>query len=113
MTYAALPSWVDPDNARTIALVVGIGALVLAVLVMRFVQKLVLKIVLTVVLVGLGAASWYSRADLSQCATTCSCKLFGQEVTIPADKNPACQQPVKGKAAPASTVVVAGGAPTA
>lgn len=90
-----LPDWIDPDNARTLALVVGLAALVAIVVVLRFVQKLVLKLVMAAVLalVALVAfAAWAERADLADCARTCECNVLGFDIEIPADKNPNCDQ---------------------
>ena len=92
-----LPEWFTPDNLRTISLVVGIGAVVLAVMVMRFVQKLVMKLTFTVVLVAIGALAWYERADLADCAKTCECKILGFDVKIPTEDLPANPKVVCGE----------------
>lgn len=84
-----LPESLTPDDVRTIALGVGIAAIVLAVVVMRVVQKLVMKLVFTAVLVAIGALAWYERADLADCARSCECKIIGIDVRIPADDLPA------------------------
>jgi hypothetical protein len=89
---ATLPDWVNPDNARTITLVIGIGALVLIVLVLRFVQKVVTKVAMTALLALIGFGAWYYRADLADCAKTCECRILGQDIKIPKDKNPECRQ---------------------
>jgi len=87
-----LPDWIDPDNARTLALVVGLAALVAIVVVLRFVQKLVLKLVMAAVLALVAFAAWAERADLADCARTCECNVLGFDIEIPADKNPNCAQ---------------------
>lgn len=89
MLAVTLPDWVTPENARTIALVVGIAAIVLIVFVLRFVQKLMMKIIVTVLLALIGLGAWYERADLEDCARTCSCRIFGQDINI-SDSNPNC-----------------------
>jgi low temperature requirement protein LtrA len=78
-----LPDFVNPDNARNIALVVGIGAIVLIVLVLRFVQKLALKMAFSVVLALVALLAWTERADLADCARTCDCNLLGFDVEVP------------------------------
>jgi hypothetical protein len=84
-----LPDWITPGNLRVIALAVGLGALVLAFVVMRFVQKLVIRLTLTAVLVAIGALAWYERADLADCAKTCECNIVGFDVRIPKEDLPA------------------------
>jgi hypothetical protein len=81
-----LPDWIDPDSARTIALVVGSSAVVLAIVVLRFVQKLVMKVAFTAVLALIALFAWTQRADLSDCARTCECRLLGFDVEIPRDQ---------------------------
>lgn len=88
MLGLTLPDWIDPDNARTIALVVGLGALVLAVLVLRFVQKMVMKVAFTAVLALIALLAWTQRADLADCAKTCECNLLGFDIEIPQDQRP-------------------------
>jgi hypothetical protein len=83
-----LPSWINPDNARTIALVVGIAALVLIVVVLRFIQKLVLKVAITIVLALVTFIAWNERADLGDCAKTCECRILGVDVEVPS--SPTC-----------------------
>jgi low temperature requirement protein LtrA len=83
-----LPHWVNPDNARNIALGVGIGTLVLIVLVLRFIQKMVLKVAITVVLALVTFVAWNERADLGDCAKTCECRVLGFDVEVPS--SPTC-----------------------
>ena len=90
MLGLTLPDWIDADNARTIALVVGIGALVLAFVVIRFVQKLVFKSIAVAVLVGIAALAWYQRANLSDCAQECECKVIGITIQTPRSDDPEC-----------------------
>lgn len=87
---AALPSWADVDNLRTILLVGLVVVVVLMAMVVRFVQKVMLKLTLLGVLAIVVAFGWWQRADLSDCVKTCSCRVLWQDVKIPADKNPAC-----------------------
>ncbi|MCY4664545.1 MAG: hypothetical protein OXC00_07770 [Acidimicrobiaceae bacterium] len=82
--------WLDAESLQHV-IVGAIAALgVLAVLVMRVVRKLLLRLVLVLLIGALAASLWLQRADLQDCVETCSCKLFGQEVAVPADANPNC-----------------------
>lgn len=90
MLAATLPDWVNPQNARNIALGVGIVTLVLIVFVLRFVQKLATKALLTGLMALVSFGAWYERADLSDCAKTCSCRVLWQDIKIPPAKNPNC-----------------------
>ena len=83
-----LPDWIDPDNARTIALVVALAAIVLAVIVIRFVQKVVMKVAFTAVLALIALVAWTQRADLADCARTCECRVLGFDIEIPQDQRP-------------------------
>jgi len=83
-----LPDWIDPDNAKTIAAGVGIAAIVLAIVVVRFVQKLVMKLAFTAVLALVALVAWTQRADLADCANTCDCRLLGFDIEIPQDQRP-------------------------
>jgi uncharacterized membrane protein len=78
------------DQARTYALI-GVGvAVVLAILVARFVQKLVFKAIGVLLLAGIAFGLWTQRQSLSDCAervqadpTGATCTFFGQDVTVP------------------------------
>ena len=82
--------WIDAEALPDVIL----GAIavlgVLAVVVMWAVRKLLLKLVLIVLIGALAASLWMQRADLRDCVETCSCRLFGQNVAVPADANPNC-----------------------
>ena len=82
--------WVDAESLQAILLGAIVALGVLAVLVIRVVRKLVLRLVLVVLIGALAASLWLQRADLQDCVETCSCQLFGQDVTIPPDANPSC-----------------------
>ncbi len=86
-----IPDSIDPGQLRTIVIFVILALIVVMFLVVRFVQKLVMKGVMLAVLAGLGVALWAQRADLGDCAETCSCSLFGQDVEIPADQQRLCR----------------------
>src|SRR3982074_90838 len=91
MHVLATPSWFTDSNLKTLAVGVLIALAALAFVVTRFVQKIALKLALLVVCVGLGAGAWVQRSNLSDCATTCSCKVFGVKVKISGTAATACQ----------------------
>ena len=82
--------WIDAEALPDIILGAIAALGVLAVLVMWVVRKLLLRLVLIVLIGALAASLWLQRADLQDCVETCSCRLFGQDVTVPADANPGC-----------------------
>ena len=88
MLALTLPEWFNPDNLRTIAIVVVVATVVVWFLVMRFVQKIVFKAVLTVLVAVVAFGAWHERADLGDCAKTCECKVLNVEVHIPQDQLP-------------------------
>ena len=85
-----LPDWLDVDTLRWLIPVIIVVLVVCMVLVTRFVTKMVTKAVLLTILALLGVSLWVQRADLGDCADTCKCQLYGQEVEIPAGTNPRC-----------------------
>ncbi|MEM7141434.1 MAG: hypothetical protein AAF548_10425 [Actinomycetota bacterium] len=88
MLSAALPDWLDPELLQWIILVVIAVLLYLMYVVVRFIQKLVLKVTLFVLLAGIGLSLWVQRSDLQDCARTCECSLYGQDVEIPWEQLP-------------------------
>ena len=82
--------WVDAESLQAILLGAIVALGVLAALVLKVVRKLVLRLLLVVLIGALAASLWLQRADLQDCVETCSCRLFGQEVAVPADANPNC-----------------------
>lgn len=90
MLAAQLPDWANSENMKVITIGVIVVALVAMLLVLRFIQKLMLKMSLFALFGLIGVVAWVERADLSDCAKTCSCRVLWQDVKIPADKNPAC-----------------------
>ena len=82
--------WADAESLQPVIVGTIVVLGVLAVLVMRVVRKLLLRLVLIVLIGALAASLWLQRADLQDCVETCSCKLFGQDVAVPADANPSC-----------------------
>ncbi len=85
-----LGDWVDAESLQAIILGAIVALGVLAALVMKVVRKLLLRLVLVVLIGALAASLWLQRADLQDCVETCSCKLYGQQVAVPADANPNC-----------------------
>ena len=88
MSAAALPSWLDPLLLQWIIVVALVVVGYLLYLVARFVRRLIAKVLLLVILASLGVSLWIQRADLQDCARTCECRLYGQEVVIPVDQLP-------------------------
>lgn len=83
---------VEPGMLRNLAVGLVVAIAVVALLVARFVTTLVVKVVTLAVLVGLGALVWQQRAELGDCARTCECSFFGQDVRLPAEARPVCDQ---------------------
>ena len=85
-----ISDWVNSESLQQILLGAMVVLTIGAVLVMRMVRKLLLRMVLVVLIGALAASLWLQRAHLQDCVDTCSCHLFGQDVTVPADANPNC-----------------------
>lgn len=82
---ATLPSWLDQDRLRALVMVAVVVLLLLALWIVRFVQVMAIKTTLLVIVLGLGIALWVQRSNLGDCATKCSCRLFGTDVRISND----------------------------
>ncbi len=82
--------WVDAESLQPILLGATVVLVVGAALVWRGVRRLLVRLVLVALIGALAASLWLQRADLQDCVDTCSCRLFGQEVDVPADANPNC-----------------------
>lgn len=91
LSLSVIPDWLDAESLQwmIIGTIMSLGTM--TVMAMRFVRKLLLRLVLLAVFGGLSLGIWQQRANLQDCVDTCSCRLFGQEVEIPADKNPKCR----------------------
>jgi len=61
----------------------GVVLVVVALLVLRFIQKLVLRLVLVGVLVVVAVGVYANRDQLGECTSTCSCRLFDRQVDMP------------------------------
>ena len=86
--FAALPEWIDPQMLTWLLLVAIAVMLYLMYVVVRFVQRVVLKVVLFTLLAGVGLSLWVQRTDLEDCARSCDCSLYGQDVQIPWEQLP-------------------------
>lgn len=75
--------WLAMGTPRSVLIGAGVVLLVVALLVVRFVQKMVLRLVLLGLMVLLGLGIYVSRDDLAECSRTCSCQLFEQDVGVP------------------------------
>ena len=82
--------WVDAESLQPVLLGATVVLVVGAALVWRAVRRLLLRLVLVALIGALAASLWLQRADLQDCVDTCSCRLFGQEVAVPASTNPNC-----------------------
>lgn len=78
-----LPKSLGPDDLRTIAIGVLVVLLLVAFLVMRFIQKMVLRVILLGALVGLGVYVYYERDQLKECTPGATCRFFGFDVQVP------------------------------
>jgi len=78
-----LPAWFNPDNLQTILSGSVLVLAVVAVLAARFIRKVIVKVVMLIVLAAVAGAVWLQRDQLSECAATCECQLFGFDVAIP------------------------------
>ena len=76
---AAAPAWFA-DNLTPIA---GGTLLVLTLLVVRMVQKAAVRLALLVLIAAVAAFAYGYRTELKACATTCECRVAGQDITIP------------------------------
>ena len=85
-----IADWADAESLQNIILGAMAVLAVAAVLVMRVVRRLLLRVLLILLIGVLVASLWVQRADLADCVDTCSCRLFGQHVAVPADANPNC-----------------------
>ena len=91
-----LPEWLDAERLQWIILAVLAVLLYGMYLVTRLVRQVITKFLLFVLLAGVGLSLWIQRADLQECAQTCECSLYGEEVTIPEDRRPARCGPDEG-----------------
>ena len=77
----------DADALRWILAVVIVLLLVAAYVIFRLVVKPAVK---TGMLASIGVlllAAWLLRGQLGSCASTCSCRILGQDIEVPACTN--------------------------
>ena len=82
--------WIDTGSLQAILLGVTVALVVGAALVWRVVRRLLLRLTLVALIGTLAAVLWLQRANLSECVDTCSCRILGWDVAVPADANPNC-----------------------
>jgi len=82
--------WVDAESLQAIILGAIVALGLVAVLVLKLVRRLVRRILLVALIGALATSLWLQRSSLQNCMETCSCRLYGQEVAVPADVNPNC-----------------------
>ena len=83
-----LGEWLDADRV-SIALIVGIACLVIAaVAALRLIRRFLLAVLISVVLTGAAVALAVQLTGLRDCQETCTCEVFGREVSVP--QNPLC-----------------------
>lgn len=83
-----LPDWLDAERLQWIILAVLGGLIYSMYWVTKMIRKVVTKVVMLIVIAALGLSLWFQRADLDECAQTCECSLYGQDVAIPEDRRP-------------------------
>lgn len=83
-----LGEWLDADRV-SIALIAGIACLVIAAFVaLRLIRRLALAVLISVVLASAAAVLAVQWSGLRNCQETCTCEVFGREVSVP--QNPLC-----------------------
>ena len=82
--------WLDAESLRHVIIGAMVVLAVVAAFVIKAVRRLLLQVVLVVITMALAVSLWLQRADLGDCAATCSCSLYGLDVTVPASANPNC-----------------------
>ena len=87
-----LPEWVSPKLVENLTIVALVLLGVILLLILRFVSKLLLKLIFLTIVFALALGVWSERSELSGCISTCSCEIFGQNIQIPLDKNPFCDE---------------------
>jgi len=82
-----IPEALDADSLRLVILVVLVLVVVAMYVVIRYVQKMTTRAVMLIALAIVGVALFVERDNLEDCVDTCSCTLFGEDVTIPETRN--------------------------
>lgn len=82
----------DINTVQTVSLIV-IGVLVLlAILFAAIITKMITKLVMITAVLVLAGLVWWQRDQLTECAQTCQCTFFGQEVILPESEFTQCAQ---------------------
>lgn len=87
-----MPDWLDSEVLQDVSVGVLVALAVGALLVLRFVTKLVTRLVALALIAAVGVGVWLERDDLGECAETCECSVFGQDVEVPA-----CEDRLRGE----------------
>ena len=77
--FSATPAWFA-DNVTPIAVVTLI---VLSIVVVRMVQKVMTRTILLTLIAGVALFVYANNEALTACASTCNCRLVGQDVDVP------------------------------
>ena len=85
-----IPEGLDATSLQYAMLGVTGMLAMLALTLFRIVRKAMVRMVLIGLIGAVIVSMWLHRPELQACLETCSCRLFGQPVTIPQDKNPYC-----------------------
>jgi hypothetical protein len=80
VVLAAAPEVLN-DNVLLFSGVI-LGAL--ALFVVRAVQRLIARIVMLALILGVAVFIYVEREDLEQCGRTCTCRVAGIDVDVPA-----------------------------
>jgi hypothetical protein len=79
----SLPSDVGPQAMRHFFITLGLLSIVGAVLAVRFITSLVVRAWLATALVAFGFVLFVGRAQLSECAQSCTCEVLSISVQVP------------------------------
>lgn len=79
---AALPTWVDDGFVRGASVAVVAGAVTLGIVSLIWVRALGTRLVVVVLMAVVVLAGLRYRDDIGECAKTCDCSLFGEELPV-------------------------------
>ncbi len=77
---AELPDWFDLGFMRGLTITTAVLLAVGVVAALVFVRTLSLRLLAAVLLAAMAGGLVYYRAELQDCADTCSCKLLGSDL---------------------------------
>lgn len=78
-----LPDWLNAETLRQATVVVMFILAIFGLIVWRMVRAVVTRMIYLGVIAAMIGALWLQRDELRECQQTCSCSLFGQEVSVP------------------------------